>query len=218
MENISSMKQLIALAACVALAACGTKERQSGAASTTVSATAPDSFQVEFQTSRGPFTVAVTRALSPHGADRFYQLVSSGYFTDVRFFRVVPGFVAQFGMNGDPKVNAEWTAKTIPDDSVKETNARGTLVFATAGPNSRSNQLFINLADNARLDAMGFPPFGRVVSGMSVVDSIYSGYGEQPDQTLIGAQGNQYLERMFPKLDYIKSATIVGAGADTKAH
>ncbi|MGH7690906.1 MAG: peptidylprolyl isomerase, partial [Gemmatimonadaceae bacterium] len=178
------MKKLIALAAAVALAACGTKGKEPGAgAATAVSATAPDSFQVEFQTSRGPFTVAVTRALSPNGADRFYQLVTSGYFTDVRFFRVVPGFVAQFGMNGDPTVNAEWTAKTIPDDSVRATNARGTLVFAKSGPNSRSNQLFINLADNARLDAMGFPPFGHVISGMSVVDSIYSGYGEQPDQS-----------------------------------
>ncbi len=212
------MKRMLVFAACAVLAACGTKGKEAST-SAALPTTAPDSFQVEFQTSRGPFTVAVTRALSPHGADRFYQLVSSGYFTDVRFFRVVPGFVAQFGMNGDPSVNAEWTAKTIPDDSVKETNARGTLVFAKAGPNSRANQLFINLADNARLDAMGFPPFGQVISGMSVVDSIYSGYGEAPDQNLIGTQGNKYLERMFPKLDYIKSATIVGgAAADTKAH
>ncbi|HEX8725780.1 MAG TPA: peptidylprolyl isomerase [Gemmatimonadaceae bacterium] len=211
------MKKLLAVAAVAVLAACGTKGKE---ASTTaaVPATAPDSFQVEFQTSRGPFTVQVTRALSPHGADRFYQLVSSGYFTDVRFFRVVPGFVAQFGMNGDPKVNAKWAKDTIPDEPVKESNLRGTLVFAKAGPNSRSNQFFINLVDNTRLDAMGFPPFGRVVSGMSVVDSLYSGYGEEPDQTMIGAQGNQYLERAFPKLDYIKSAAVVGAAADSAAH
>jgi cyclophilin family peptidyl-prolyl cis-trans isomerase len=214
------MKKLIAIAACAALAACGTKGNESGGAATTAaSATAPDSFQVEFQTSRGPFTVAVTRALSPHGADRLYQLVTSGYFKDVRFFRVLPGFVAQFGMSGDPKVNARWAADTIPDEPVKETNARGTLVFAKGGPNSRANQFFINLADNTRLDGMGFPPFGRVVSGMSVVDSIYAGYGEQPEQALITARGNDYLERAFPKLDYIKSATIVaGTAADTKAN
>jgi peptidyl-prolyl cis-trans isomerase A (cyclophilin A) len=212
------MKKLLAVAVCAVLAACGTKGKETSTTAK-VPATAPDSFQVEFQTSRGPFTVAVTRALSPHGADRFYQLVASGYFTDVRFFRVVPGFVAQFGMNGDPKVNAEWAKDTIPDEPVKESNARGTLVFAKAGPNSRSNQFFINLVDNSRLDAMGFPPFGHVVSGMSVVDSLYSGYGEQPDQTMISAEGNKYLERAFPKLDYIKSAKIVGgAAADSVAH
>jgi len=211
------MKKLFALAACAALVACGTKGKEASPAAA-VSATAPDSFRVEFQTSRGPFTVEVTRALSPHGADRFYQLVNSGYFTDVRFFRVVPGFVAQFGMNGDPKVNAEWVAKPIPDDSVKATNARGTLVFAKAGPNSRSNQLFINLVDNQRLDSMGFPPFGHVISGMSVVDSLYSGYGEQPDQSMIGAEGNKYLERAFPKLDYIKSATVVSDTSAMAAH
>ena len=212
------MKKLFVLAACAVLAACGTKGKEAST-SAALPTTAPDSFQVAFQTSRGPFTVAVTRALSPHGADRFYQLVSSGYFTDVRFFRVVPGFVAQFGMSGDPTVNVKWSKDTIPDEPVKESNARGTLVFAKAGPNSRSNQFFINLVDNTRLDAMGFPPFGRVVSGMSVVDSLYSGYGEQPNQTMIGAEGNKYLERAFPKLDYITSATIVGgAAADTKAH
>jgi peptidyl-prolyl cis-trans isomerase A (cyclophilin A) len=202
------MKRLLLLAAGVAVAACGTRE-SAKPTQTAAAATAPDSFQVRFETSRGPFTVEVTRALSPLGADRFYQLVSTGYFTDVRFFRVVPGFVAQFGMNGDPKVNAEWSDRTIPDEPVKETNAKGTIVFATSGPNSRSNQLFINLADNPRLDAMGFAPFGRVVDGMAVVDSIYSGYGEAPDQQQITASGNAYLERMFPKLDYIKSATIV---------
>ena len=202
------MKRLLLLAAGVAVAACGTRE-SAKPTQTAAAATAPDSFQVRFETSRGPFTVGVTRALSPLGADRFYQLVSTGYFTDVRFFRVVPGFVAQFGMNGDPKVNAQWSDRTIPDEPVKETNAKGTIVFATSGPNSRSNQLFINLADNPRLDAMGFAPFGRVVDGMAVVDSIYSGYGEAPDQQQITASGNAYLERMFPKLDYIKSAAIV---------
>lgn len=211
------MKRLIPLAAAaaiVAIAGCARKEaakpaQTAAAAQAPAAPVAPDSFQVRFETSRGPFTVAVTRSLSPLGADRFYELVMTGYFTDVRFFRVVPGFVVQFGMNGDPKVNGMWADRKIADEPVKETNAKGTIVFATSGPNSRSNQLFINLADNPRLDAMGFAPFGRVVDGMGVVDSIYSGYGEAPDQQQITASGNAYLERMFPKLDYIKSATIV---------
>ncbi len=216
------MKRLFALAACMALAACGTKESAKPAAASAGAAAAPgaapDSFRVAFVTSRGPFTVEVTRALAPRGADRFYQLVSSGFYTGARFFRVVPGFVVQFGMNADPKVNAEWTTRTIPDDSVKETNARGTIVFATQGPNTRTTQLFINLVDNTRLDAMGFTPFGKVVDGMAVVDSLYGGYGEAPDQTQIGASGNAYLTAVFPKLDYIKSATVVSGAAPAAAH
>ncbi|HVA57058.1 MAG: peptidylprolyl isomerase [Gemmatimonadaceae bacterium] len=211
------MKRLLVLAACVALAGCGTKKSPPPSSSATAPSTAPDSFRVAFTTSRGPFTVEVTRALAPRGADRFYHLVSIGYFTNVRFFRVVPGFIVQFGLSGDPALNVQWASNTIPDDSVKETNARGTLVFAKAGPNTRSNQFFINLADNSRLDAMGFAPFGRVVDGMAVVDSIYAGYGEQPDQTRITAEGNAYLSAAFPKLDYITSATIVGGAAETKA-
>jgi peptidyl-prolyl cis-trans isomerase A (cyclophilin A) len=214
------MKRLVALAALSLVAACSPKESaKPPAATTAASTTAPDTFRVAFVTSRGPFTVEVDRALAPLGADRFYQLVTSGYFTDVRFFRVVPGFVAQFGMNGDPKVNDEWQKKTILDDSVKTTNARGTIVFATSGPNSRANQFFINLVDNTRLDGMGFAPFGRVTDGMAVVDSIYSGYGEQPDQGQIGLKGNAYLTAAFPKLDYIKSATVVaGATAAAQTH
>ena len=170
-----------------------------------------------FVTSRGPFTVEVTRA-SPTGADRFYQLVTGGYFTNVRFFRVVPGFVAQFGMNGDPTINAEWSARTLPDEPVKETNARGTIVYATSGPNSRANQFFINLVDNKRLNATGFAPFGRVVDGMAVVDSLYGGYGEAPNQDQIRVQGNAYLTAQFPKLDYIKSASVVPATAAAATH
>jgi peptidyl-prolyl cis-trans isomerase A (cyclophilin A) len=173
-----------------------------------VTGPAPDSFRVTFETSRGPFVVQVNRALSPKGADRFYELVQSGFFNENRFFRVVPGFVAQFGLNDKPKVNEAWDGKTIADEPLKETNARGTIVFATSGPDSRSHQLFINLVDNARLDAMGFAPFGRVVDGMAVVDSLYSGYGEAPDQGMIQSLGNSYLQRNFPKLDYIKTTRV----------
>jgi peptidyl-prolyl cis-trans isomerase A (cyclophilin A) len=171
---------------------------------------APDSFRVAFETTRGPFVVEVVRAWSPRGADRFHELVNAGYFRDIAFFRVVPGFVAQFGMHGVPAVNRNWDDRPIPDDPVAQSNKRGTLVFATSGPNTRTNQFFINYSDNARLDGMGFSPFGRVVEGIAVVDSIYSGYGETPDQARIAAQGNAYLKRQFPRLDYIKAARIVG--------
>jgi peptidyl-prolyl cis-trans isomerase A (cyclophilin A) len=169
---------------------------------------APDSFRVTFETSRGPFVVQISRAWAPLGADRFYDLTQQHFFDDSRFFRVVPGFVVQFGLNGDPKVNEPWDAKRLPDDSVRQTNARGTIVFATQGPNTRTHQLFINLADNPRLDGMGFSPMGRVVDGMNIVDSLYSGYGESPDQQYIQTLGNSYLDRTFPKLDRIKTARI----------
>jgi peptidyl-prolyl cis-trans isomerase A (cyclophilin A) len=195
------------LAACaltLVVAACASK----GPPREIVTGPAPDSFRVTFTTSRGPFVVQVVRAWAPQGADRFFQLVQSGFFDEDRFFRVVPGFVAQFGLNDKPAINNAWDAKRIPDDSVRQTNARGTLVFATEGPQTRSHQLFINLADNARLDPLGFAPIGRVVSGMAAVDSLYNGYGDEPDQHLIQTLGNSYLARMFPKLDYIKTATL----------
>jgi peptidyl-prolyl cis-trans isomerase A (cyclophilin A) len=171
---------------------------------------APDSFRVAFEMTRGNFVVHVIRAWSPRGADRFHELVNAGYFTDIAFIRVLPGFVAQFGMHGDPAVNGRWEDKPILDDPVVQSNKRGTIVFATSGPNTRGNQFFINYSDNTRLDAMGFSPFGRVVEGMSLVDSIYAGYGETPDQARVGAEGNAYLKREFPRLDYVKSARIVG--------
>ncbi|MDQ3996034.1 MAG: peptidylprolyl isomerase [Gemmatimonadota bacterium] len=171
---------------------------------------APDSFRVAFETTRGNFVVDVIRAWSPRGVDRFHELVSAGYFTDVAFFRVLPGFVAQFGMHGDPSVNRRWDDRPIPDDPVVQSNKRGTIVFATAGPNTRGNQFFINFGDNSRLDGQGFSPFGRVVEGMAVVDSTYAGYGEEPDQSRVAAEGNAYLKRNFPRLDYIKSAKLVG--------
>jgi peptidyl-prolyl cis-trans isomerase A (cyclophilin A) len=171
-------------------------------------AKAPASFRVRFETTRGSFVVAVTRAWAPLGADRFYNLVQAGFFDDAGFFRVVPGFVVQFGLSADPRVNAAWDAARIADDEVKQTNRRGRLTFATAGPNTRTTQLFINTGDNPRLDQMGFSPFGEVVSGMTVVDAIYSGYGETPDQGRITAEGNSYLKAQFPRLDFVKKATV----------
>jgi peptidyl-prolyl cis-trans isomerase A (cyclophilin A) len=152
----------------------------------------------------------VVRSWAPKGADRFYDLVQDHFFDGAKFFRVVPGFVVQFGLNADPKRNERWLDQRIADDPVSHSNLRGTLTFATEGPNTRAHQLFINLVDNARLDRMGFSPIGRVVDGMAVVDSLYSEYGEAPDQHMIQTLGNSYLERMFPKLDYIKTARIEG--------
>lgn len=210
-------RPLVAAAAlCVSVVASACARDSSQRADSTARApsgatTAPDSFRVAFQTTRGNFVVEVLRDWSPRGADRFYELVNAGYFRDVAFFRVLPGFVAQFGMHGDPSENRRWSDNPIPDDPVVQSNKRGTIVFATSGPNSRGNQFFINFADNAGLDRQGFSPFGRVVEGMSVVDSVYAGYGEAPDQSLIAADGNSYLKREFPRLDYIKSARVVGA-------
>jgi peptidyl-prolyl cis-trans isomerase A (cyclophilin A) len=196
---------LALLASTVMSAAC--REKAPEASNTVVAGPAPDSFRVVFETSRGPFIVQVYRPWAPKGADRFYALVQQGFFDDSRFFRVVPGFVVQFGLAADPKLNEPWD-KRIADDSVSQSNLRGTLTFATQGPNTRSHQLFINLADNPRLDAMGFAPIGRVIEGMNVVDSLYSGYGEEPDQEAIRTQGNSYADRMFPKLDRIKTARV----------
>jgi peptidyl-prolyl cis-trans isomerase A (cyclophilin A) len=171
--------------------------------------TAPTTFGVVLDTTRGPVQVAVTRADAPIGADRLYNLVKSQYFDGARFFRVVPGFVVQFGMAGDPKVNATWNVP-IKDDPVLVSNTRGTLCFAAQKiPNTRTTQLFINLGNNQRLDAQGFAVFGKVVSGMDAVDHIYSGYGDNPDQPRIEKEGNAYLQQDFPSLDYIKTARIV---------
>jgi len=169
---------------------------------------APATYQARFETSAGAFVVAVTRAWAPRGADRFYNLVRHGFFDGTRFFRVLPGFVVQFGISGNPTLSARWRDATIPDDPVAQHNLRGTLTFATAGPNTRTTQLFINYADNTNLDSQGFAPFGRVVEGMDVVDRIYSGYGEMPNQGLIQTRGNAYLAASFPKLDSIVHATI----------
>jgi peptidyl-prolyl cis-trans isomerase A (cyclophilin A) len=175
---------------------------------------APAVYKAKFDTSKGPFVIEVNRDWAPRGADRFYNLVKNGFFDNARFFRVIEGFMVQFGINGDPNIAAVWRDADIKDDPVKQSNARGTITFATAGPNTRTTQVFINFGDNAPLDGQGFAPFGKVVSGMEVVDSLYGGYGEGapngngPDQGRLQQQGNAYLEKDFPKLDFIKTATI----------
>lgn len=169
----------------------------------------PETFKVLFETTGGNVTVQVTRAWAPLGADRFHELVTSGYFNGCAFFRVVPGFVVQFGLAADPKVTAKWVESRLKDDPVTQTNSRGRLTFATAGPNTRTTQLFFNLGNNATLDEMGFSPFGEVVAGMDVVDKINKEYGEKPRQDLITSQGAEYLSKEFPKLDLIKSAKII---------
>jgi peptidyl-prolyl cis-trans isomerase A (cyclophilin A) len=181
-----------------------------------IAAPSPDSFRVAVETSKGNFTILARREWAPKGVDRFYHLVRLGFFDDVRFFRVLPGFMAQFGMHGDPKVNAAWEELRLEDDPVKAENKRGMVTFAkTMEPNSRSTQLFINTVDNLNLDGQGFAPIGEVVEGLPVVDSLYADYGEGPpygagpDQGRMASQGNAYLTQSFPKLDYIRRARLV---------
>ncbi|HZT78342.1 MAG TPA: peptidylprolyl isomerase [Vicinamibacterales bacterium] len=175
---------------------------------------APATYKVKFDTSKGPFVITVHRDWAPRGADRFYNLVKNGFYDDVRFFRVLDGFMAQVGMNGNPEIQGAWDKARLQDDPVKESNKRGFVTFATAGPNSRTTQFFINFGNNASLDRQGFAPFGEVTSGMDTVDKLYSGYGEGaprgrgPDQGRIRMEGNTYLKKDFPKLDYVKTATI----------
>jgi peptidyl-prolyl cis-trans isomerase A (cyclophilin A) len=175
---------------------------------------APPVYKVRFDTSKGAFVVEVHRDWAPNGADRFYNLVKNGFYDDTRFFRVVSGFMVQFGINGDPSIAGQWRGATIKDDLVKQSNRRGYITFATSGPDSRTSQVFINFADNSALDGQGFSPFGQVTSGMTVVDALFNGYGEGapsgrgPEQGRIQREGNAYLKKEFPKLDYVKKATI----------
>jgi len=173
-------------------------------------------FKVRFITSTGDFVVRVVPEWAPLGAARFCALVESGFYDGARFFRVLPGFVAQVGINGDPAVTRKWDKSEIQDDPVKQSNTRGRVTFATGGPNTRTTQIFFNFSDkNARLDSKGFSPFGEVIEGMDVVERLYAGYGEGPpggkgpDQERIEKEGNAYLERDFPKLDFIKTAQVV---------
>ena len=174
--------------------------------------TAPASFKVRFETSKGPIVIEAHRDWAPNGVDRFFQLVSENYYDDTRFFRVIPGFIVQFGMHGDPATNAKWVSQLLMDDPVKQSNTRGKVTFAKMGmPNSRTTQLFINLQDNSMLDADRFAPIGEVVEGMSVLDALYSAYGEQASnqQGEIAAQGNAFLKATYPKLDFIRTARVV---------
>jgi peptidyl-prolyl cis-trans isomerase A (cyclophilin A) len=178
--------------------------------------TAPAVYKAKLTTTKGAFTIEVHRDWSPNAADRFYNLVKTGFFTDVAFFRVIKGFMVQFGIHGDPAVSKAWREANIPDDAGgKQSNKRGMVTFATAGPNTRTSQIFINYKDNTNLDSMGFTPFGKVIEGMDVVDAIEGMYGEGapsgrgPSQGKAQAEGNAYFKAQFPKLDYIKSAAIV---------
>lgn len=179
---------------------------------------APATYKVKLDTSAGPIVIEVHRDWAPLGADRFYNLVKNGFYDGARFFRVLAGFMAQVGMNGDPAIQKVWGRANFPDDPVKQSNKRGFVTFAkTNAPNSRSTQFYINYADNSALDAQGFAPFGQVISGMEAADKLYS-YGRQnvPDQGLITAEGNAYLQKDYPKLDFIKKATIEPAPAAKK--
>jgi peptidyl-prolyl cis-trans isomerase A (cyclophilin A) len=175
---------------------------------------APAAYKVRIDTERGPVIVDVRRDWAPNGADRFYNLVKNGFFDNARFFRVISNFMVQFGIHGDPSISARWRTATIKDDPVRQSNKRGFITYATSGPNSRTTQVFINFADNSQLDSQGFAPFGQVSSGMEKVDAMFAGYGEGapqgrgPDQGRIQREGNAYLTKDFPKLDYIKKATL----------
>src|SRR6266852_269534 len=177
---------------------------------------APETFQVKFTTTRGDFVVTVNRAWAPNGADRFYNLVKHHFFDNASFFRVHPGFIVQFGISAYPPVSAAWSNATIKDDTVKQRNKMNFVTFATAGPNTRTTQLFINLVDNSRLDKDGFAPFGKVTEGINVVEMLYEGYGEIPAMGGPGPEpgdierlGKAYIDKSFPKLDSIKSTTLI---------
>lgn len=191
----------------------------------TLNARAPEEFDVTFTTTKGDFVVHVTRAWAPLGADRFYNLVKHGFFTNSSFFRVVPGFVVQFGISADPKISAVWDKAVIKDEPVKQTNKTGYLTFAMGGPNSRTTQIFINLRDNGpSLDKLGFAPFGQVTAGMDVVQHLYSGYGDLPEmgghgpsEDRISQGGKVYLDKNFPMLDSMKSVTVATPAAGAVA-
>jgi len=208
---------LIVAGAAISVSMAGACKSYSG----TPVAAVPDSFVVAMETSRGRVDVMIRKNWSALGAGRFYDLLNEKHFDGARFFRVLPNYIAQFGLSGNPAVDQVWRSRGIDDEPVKHTNAHGTLTFAKGGPNTRSTQLFFNLKDNSPLDSLGFAPIGEVVTGLSSIDSLYSGYGdatpksgtqlgkEGPVQDSIVAQGTAYLERGWPKLDFIKTARIV---------
>jgi peptidyl-prolyl cis-trans isomerase A (cyclophilin A) len=200
---------MLGVALCAALIGCSSSDQKGEVKSEAKSAAAaPDVYKVNLDTTKGSVVIEVHRAWAPIGADHFNELVKAGYFDGGRFFRVVPGFVVQFGLAADPAVTAKWNSPPLMDDPVTQSNTVGMVTYATAGPNTRTTQLFISLGNNQRLDGMGFAPFGKVITGMEAVQNLYGGYGEAPQQPLIESQGNAYLQSQFPMLDYIKKATI----------
>lgn len=218
--RITRLHVVVSLAIAAALGACATQTTHRAAllqpTPAELSARAPDQFRVRLETSAGPIMLTVHRDWAPIGTDRFYYLVRNGFFDGARFFRVHAGYIAQFGLNGDPAIIAAWKHRTIPDDPVRVSNRRGTLAYAMTGPDTRTTQIYFNLVDNPQLDAQGFAPFAEVTSGMDTVLRLYSGYGETSGggiragkQGQIEAGGNAYLRREFPKLDYIRRATVV---------
>jgi peptidyl-prolyl cis-trans isomerase A (cyclophilin A) len=206
--------RLLPLFASLLLAACVRTPSLLSPDARRLDAAGPDSFAVAFTTSRGDFDLKIHRDWAPRGSDRLYYLFRAHYYDGVRFYRTVDNFVTQFGLSGDTAVSHTWRERKFPDDDVARSNVRGTLTFATGGPDTRTTQLFINYKDNSRLDRMGFAVVGQVVAGMAVVDSLYKGYGEGaprgqgPSQDRIGSEGNAYLIRDFPKLDYIIRARV----------
>src|ERR1700730_2247771 len=213
-ENVMKVPTIVAVAAGVLIIAVGVSAQEAGKVDFSkaklktpaqLTETAPATYKAAFDTSAGAFVVEVHRDWAPKGADRFYNLVKNGFFDDTRFFRVVPNFMVQFGLNGDPAIQSVWRTANLTDDPVKESNKTGYITFATAGPGTRTTQVFINFKDNAGLDRQGFAPFGEVTSGMDVVNKLYSGYGEKPNAgNAYLMKGNAYVTKEFPKLDYIK--------------
>ncbi len=220
----------VALCCLLLVAGCGGNDARTGGSTDSTNArsalldpesalwseTAPHVFRARFETNKGTFIVEAHRDWAPHGADRFYNLMRMGFYDEQRFFRVRAGFIAQFGLPGDPAITAKWIDRTIPDDPVRQSNIRGFVAYAMTGPNTRATQVFINYADNSRLDAEGFAPFGRVIQGMAVVDQLYADYDEAAGGGMRGGKqgaiisgGNAHLMREFPNLDYIKRAMIV---------
>lgn len=212
----NKLNLLIGMAGVVlCLAGCSSGTAPSTTEKAPVEEKAPGVFRVRFDTSKGPFVIEARKDWAPRGTDRFFELVKAGFYDEARFFRVLPRFVIQFGINKDPKMSELWSQLQIVDDPSKQSNTRGTVTFAKRGPNSRTTQIFINMADNLSLDGTGFPPFGKVVEGMEVVEKLYPGYGEMspngngPDPIKIQAMGNEYLIRNFPQLDFIKTARVL---------
>jgi peptidyl-prolyl cis-trans isomerase A (cyclophilin A) len=198
----------VAAAIVVGAASWGAPEKLTDPAKLT--AKSPDTFNAKFETTKGTFVIEVHREWSPNGADRLYNLVKNGYYDGVKFFRVFPGFVVQWGIHGDPSIASKWLKATIPDDPVKRSNHRGMVTYAMSGPNTRSVQLFINLQENSALDSKGFAPFGKITEGMDVVDKLNGEYGDglKTLQGRIAEEGNAFLDKNYPRLDSIKKATI----------